>query len=116
MKRCFTRRGFLRASTLSTAALLVLPDRRLAFGYPANGKLNVAGIGVGGQGRGDLDNISNVGENVVALCDVDQARAGDIFQKHPGAKAFTDFRLMLDKMDKQIDAVVVATPDHTHAV
>ena len=112
----FSRRNFLRTSTLSGSALLLLPQARLAFAYEANGKLNVAGIGIGGQGRGDLDNISGLEVNMVGLCDVDQKRAGDIFQKHPAAKPFTDFRRMLDEMDKQIDAVVIATPDHTHAV
>ena len=116
MKTLFSRRGFLRTSTLSGTSLLLLPRARLAFAYAANGKLNVAGIGIGGQGRGDLDNIAGPGVNLVGLCDVDRKRAGDIFQKHPQAKPFTDFRRMLDEMDKQIDAVVVATPDHTHAV
>src|ERR1017187_34389 len=116
MKTLLSRRGFLRTSTLSSTALLLLSKAKLAFAYDANDKLNVAGIGVGGQGRSDLDNISGLGVNLVGLCDVDQKRAGDIFQKHPQAKPFTDFRRMLDEMDKQIDAVVVATPDHTHAV
>ncbi len=116
MQNMRSRRSFLRTSTLSAAAALLLPRPRLAFAYEANGKLNVAGIGVGGQGRWDIDNVAKLGENLVALCDVDQKRAGDIFQKHPQAKPFTDFRRMLDQMDKQIDAVVVATPDHTHAV
>ena len=116
MKTMFSRRNFLRASTLSGAAFLLLPRARLAFAYEANGKLNVAGIGIGGQGRGDLDNIAGCGANLVGLCDVDQKRVGDIFQKHPQAKPFTDFRRMLDEMEKQIDGVMIATPDHTHAV
>jgi predicted dehydrogenase len=95
---------------------LLLPSARLAFAYSANDKLNVAGIGIGGQGRGNLDNLAGLGENLVALCDVDQAHAGDIYKKHPQAKPFRDFRRMLDELDKQIDAVVVSTPDHTHAV
>src|ERR1035437_4749660 len=116
MQTMFSRRNFLRTSTLAGTALLLLPRARLAFAYEANAKLNVAGIGVGGQGRGDLENIAGHGANIVGLCDVDQKRAGDVFQKHPKAKPFTDFRRMLDEMDKGIDAVVVATPDHTHAV
>jgi len=96
--------------------LLILRQSKLAFAYEANNKLRVAGIGIGGQGRGDLDNIVNCGSELVALCDVDHARAGDIFQKHPHAETFQDFRRMFDKTHKQIDAVVVATPDHTHAV
>lgn len=116
MKSHLTRRSFLRTSSLSGAGLLILRHSRLAFAYEANSKLNLAGIGVGGQGRSDLDALAGLGVNVVALCDVDQARAGDIFQKQPQAKAFTDFRRMLDAMEPQIDAVLVATPDHTHAV
>jgi hypothetical protein len=116
MKTAFTRRNFLRNSALSGTALVLLPKASLAFGYEANEKLNLAGIGVGGQGRSDLDNLSRSGVNIVALCDVDRKRAGDTFQKYPEAKQFADFRRMLDGMDKQIDAVVVATPDHTHAV
>ena len=116
MNTAFSRRSFLRISVLAGTGILVLPRAKLAFAYEAGSKLNVAGIGVGGQGRGDLDNISAHGVNIVGLCDVDQKQAGDIFQKHPQAKRFGDFRRMLDEMDKQIDAVVVATPDHTHAV
>ena len=111
-----TRRRFLQTATATASGFLLLRHSRLAFAYDANSKLNVAGIGIGGQGRSDLDAIASLGQNLVALCDVDQARAGDIFQKHPAAKPFTDFRRMLDVMDKQIDAVVVATPDHTHTV
>jgi hypothetical protein len=116
MKANCSRRNFLRTSTLSGTALLILPSSKLAFGASANNKLNVAGIGVGGQGRGDLDNVAGVGENIVALCDVDQKQAGDTFKKYPQAKVYKDFRQMFDQMGKQIDAVVVATPDHTHAV
>ncbi len=57
-----------------------------------------------------------MGNNLVAFCDVDSKRAGDIYQKHPAAKRYQDFRKMFDEMEKQIDAVLVATPDHTHAV
>ncbi|MCL4179726.1 MAG: Gfo/Idh/MocA family oxidoreductase [Verrucomicrobia bacterium] len=110
------RRTFLRQSTLGGAGLLILNDARLARAYAANDKLNLAGIGVGGQGRGNLDNFAGQGQNLVALCDVDQARAGDIYQKHPSARAFTDFRRMFDAMEREIDAVVISTPDHTHAV
>ncbi len=79
-----------------------------------NNKLNVAAIGVGGMGAGNIRKCST--ENIVALCDVDLERGGPTFQKHPKAKRFRDFRVMFDKMDKEIDAVIIATPDHTHAV
>jgi hypothetical protein len=78
-----------------------------------NEKLNIAGIGVGGQGGWDLGNCG--GENVVAVCDVDDRRAVGSFERFPDAKRYRDFRKMLGEMDRQIDAVVVGTPDHTHA-
>jgi hypothetical protein len=95
---------------------LLLANSRPAFTYAANGKLSLAGIGVGGQGRGDLDNFGHSDVEIVALCDVDQARSADTFKKWSSAKPYKDFRRMLDEMDKSIDAVLVATPDHTHAV
>src|SRR5207237_4727779 len=74
------------------------------------------GIRGRGQGRWSLDAFHGMGNNLVALCDVEAKRAGDIYQKHPAAKPYQDFRKMFDQMEKQIDAVLVATPDHTHAV
>ncbi len=76
-------------------------------------KLHVAGIGVGSKGAVNLNNI--VGQNIVALCDVDWQYAGPVFERYPEAKRWKDFREMLEKQ-KDIDAVVIATPDHTHAV
>ncbi|MHC4461789.1 MAG: Gfo/Idh/MocA family protein [Planctomycetota bacterium] len=76
-------------------------------------KLNIAGIGVGGQGASDLRNVSS--QNIVALCDVDWKHAAGTFRRYPNASKYRDFRKMLDKEDKNIDAVVVATPDHIHA-
>jgi len=116
MKSLITRRRFFSGTAKAGAGLLILKNSKLAFGSEANSKLNIAGIGVGGQGRGNLDQFHNLGNNLVALCDVDAARAGDIYKKHPGAKRYQDFRKMFDEMEKGIDAVLVATPDHTHAV
>src|SRR6185295_14832850 len=116
MKTAINRRSFLHQSATAGAGLLILRNSRLAFAYDANNKLNIAGIGVGGQGRGSLDAFHGMGNNLVALCDVDAKRAGDIYQKHPDAKRYQDFRKMFDEMERQIDAVLVATPDHTHAV
>ena len=116
MTHVHSRRAFLRSSFIGGSSLLILSNARLAFGTAANSRLNIAGIGVGGQGRSNLDAFASLGENLVALCDVDQTRAGDIYKKHPQARRFTDFRRMLDEADAQIDAVLVATPDHTHAV
>jgi predicted dehydrogenase len=78
----------------------------------ANGKLNIAGIGIGGQGGSDLSNMES--ENIMALCDVDKNHAGHIFKKYAKAQQFTDYRKMLDQV-KEIDAIVVGTPDHHHA-
>jgi predicted dehydrogenase len=79
-------------------------------------KLNIAGIGIGGQGGSDLSSIlkENPGENIVALADVDWRHAGGTFKRHPDARQYKDYRKMLDEV-KEIDAVVVATPDHMHA-
>jgi predicted dehydrogenase len=82
---------------------------------PPSEKLNIAGIGVGGQGAGDIGAVAG-GNNIVALCDVDSRHSAETFKKFPEAKSYRDFRKMFDEMEKQIDAVVVATPDHFHAV
>jgi len=79
-------------------------------------QINVAGIGIGSQGGRDVDGVANEGTNIVALCDVDQKYAAKQFAKYPKAKRFKDFRVMLDKMGDTIEAVVIGTPDHTHAV
>ena len=85
-----------------------------ALGYkPFNEKLNIAGVGVGGRGADDLRGCSS--ENIVALCDVDSRQGGPTFKRYEKAVQYTDFRKMLDKEDKNIDAVVIATADHMHA-
>jgi predicted dehydrogenase len=109
-----SRRHFLGSATAATA-FTILPRHVLGgVGHVSpNEKLNIAGIGIGGQGAWDLDQVSS--ENIVALCDVDSDYAAKTFQKYPNAKRYKDFREMLDK-EKGIDAVVVGTPDHTHAI
>ena len=84
-----------------------------ARGASPNDKLNLAIVGCGGQGAENLEKVA--GENIVALCDVDEQRAADAFQRHPKAKRFRDYRKMLDGLHQQIDAVVVSIPDHMHA-
>jgi len=108
------RRKFLQ-SAAAAATITVLPGRVLGLDNqaPPSQRLNIAGIGVGGIGRNNLKQCAQ--ENIVALCDVDQAYAAKTFQEYPKAKTYRDFRDMLDKQ-KDIDAVIVATPDHTHAV
>jgi predicted dehydrogenase len=110
-----SRRDFISAAT-AVAAFTIVPRHVLGGprNIPPSEKLNIAGIGIGGRGAGDLDEVGS--ENIVALCDVDKNYAGGVFKKYPNAKAYTDFRTMLEKEDKNIDAVIIATPDHTHAV
>ena len=108
-----SRRQVLRKATLAGVGIWSCGGNVRAEQKSPNEKLNVAVIGVGGRGRANL--MAAAGENIVALCDVDEQRAGDAFAKFPRAKKYHDFRKMLDEMDKQIDAVIVSTPDHTHA-
>ena len=82
---------------------------------PPSEKLNIAGIGIGGMGGGDINAVAG-GNNIVALCDVDMDYAARHLRPLSQGEAVQDFRKMLDAMDKQIDAVVVGTPDHNHAV
>ena len=106
-----TRRGF--AKCLSGAAAGAFAAPALLEGRNLNSKLNIAIIGVGGRGAANLRAVA--GENIAALCDVDQKRASAAFAKFPRARKYSDFRKMLDQLSRQIDAVVVSTPDHTHA-
>lgn len=110
-----TRRNFLRQATLGGAGLVVLANSRSARAYAANEKLNIALIGVGGRGKWYVDVIPRQA-NVVAFCDVNDSKATAAYREHPEVPKFHDFREMLDKMHKQIDGVIVATPDHTHAI
>jgi predicted dehydrogenase len=116
-KQTLTRREFLRTAGGAVAALTVIPRHAVAGSgqTPPSDKVNLASIGVGGMGAADLDALAPH-SNIVALCDVDQAHAAGTFQKFSQAKRFVDFRKMLDAMEKDIDAVLVATPDHFHAV
>ena len=109
-----SRRQFL-GTAAAASSLLILPRQVAAgAGDAAPGeKLNIAGIGIGGMGANNLINLES--QNIVALCDVDLNFAARTIARYPGAKVWTDFREMLEKQ-KDIDAVVIATPDHTHAV
>ncbi|MBM3335729.1 Gfo/Idh/MocA family oxidoreductase [Candidatus Sumerlaeota bacterium] len=109
-----TRRHFLAASS-AAAAFTIVPRHVLGGAARAapSETLNIAGIGIGGIGRSNLKNLAT--ENIVALCDVDHDYAAPMFKLYPDAKVYKDYREMLDKQ-KNIDAVVIATPDHTHAV
>ncbi len=113
-KSTISRRTFLGGAA-SAAAFTIVPAHVLggARGQAPSEKLNIAGIGVGGMGHVNLNNLAT--ENIVALCDVDPNYAAKSFNKFPEARVWTDYREMLEKQ-KDIDAVLIATPDHTHAV
>src|SRR5947208_15900611 len=105
-----------RAGT-GVALFNILPGRLSgAEALSPNAKLNLAGIGIGSRGGADVSEVAGLGHNIVALCDVDEKYAAKEFAKYPGARQFKDYRVMLDKMRREIDAVVIGTPDHTHAV
>jgi len=109
-----SRRRFMGGAA-AVAAFTIVPRHVLGGpGFkPPSEKLNIATIGAGGMGASNTRACS--GENIVALCDVDDERAKDTFNKFPNARKWKDFRKMLDEQ-KDIDAVIVATPDHTHTV
>ncbi|MBQ9454631.1 MAG: gfo/Idh/MocA family oxidoreductase, partial [Thermoguttaceae bacterium] len=104
------RREFLK----TTAAFgLFLPGiSGLARGDASpNERVNVALIGIGGQGGHQVGGLGS--QNVVALCDVDDDRAGKVYEKFPNAKKYYDYRKMFDEMSNQFDAIAVSTPDHS---
>jgi hypothetical protein len=112
-----SRRTFL-ATTGGMALATIVPRHVLggdSFISP-NERINLAGIGAGGMGGSDIATLAKLGVNIVALCDVDDERAASSYRAFPKAKRYKDFREMLDKEAKHIDAVSVGTPDHIHAV
>lgn len=118
-KRNITRRGFIQSSSAAAAGFMIVPPNAIAgLGHKApSDKLNIAGIGIGGMGRGNLERMS--GENIVALCDVDwgvgRNNVPKVFETYPKAARFKDWRKMFDEKAKDIDAILVATSDHNHA-
>ncbi|MFP6584473.1 MAG: Gfo/Idh/MocA family oxidoreductase, partial [Candidatus Hydrogenedentota bacterium] len=115
MSRKITRRSFIKGAVAAGAVgPLILPSLSLAA--PANSRLQHAAIGVGGQGASDLGQINSSGKvDVVALCDIDENNLKAAAERYPKARLYRDWREMLDKEERNIDSVNVATPDHTHA-
>ncbi|MGK0189365.1 MAG: putative dehydrogenase [Verrucomicrobiales bacterium] len=107
-----TRRTFLGTTTAAAAGgAISLPQ--FSIGEPdKTKKINVAVVGVAGMGNYALSSAAE--ENLVAMCDVDETRAAKAFKKHADVPRFKDFRIMMDKMGDDIDAVAISTPDHTH--
>ncbi len=115
----FSRRKFIKNAALAGAAFNIVP--RFVLGgkgfIPPSDTVYIAGIGVGGKGTVDLAGVAkHPNAKVVFLCDVDDRMAVDSKKNFPAAKYYKDFRVMLDKEARGIDAVTVTTPDHTHAV
>lgn len=115
MNSTVTRRQFLSRSAFVTGTSLACPAFLFAEGSP-NAKVNVAFVGVANRAAANLEEVAKetASVNVVALCDVDEKFLAAAKAKHPGAQTYADFRRMIDQ--KGIDAVVVASPDHVHAV
>lgn len=112
-----TRRNFLAKTGIATVGLTIVPNvvmgRKFGHVSPSD-KLNIAGVGIGGMGRNNLKNMNS--QNIIALCDVDWDYADKTFKDYPKAKKYQDWRIMFDEIGKSIDAVMIATPDHSHAV
>ncbi len=116
--RSASRRVFLQSASAAAMSFTIVPRHVLGgagFVAPSE-RVNIAGIGAGGMGGGDIATVAGLGANIVALCDVDESRAAGSFQNFPEARRYKDFREMLDKEAANIDAVTVGTPDHIHAV
>src|SRR5215217_110055 len=112
-----SRRKFIKNVSLSAAGFFIVPRHVLGRGFiPPSDKLNIAGIGAGGKAEVNLPFAFNKGsDNIAALCDVDDRMAVNARKKWPNAPYYKDYRQLLDKEAKNIDAVIVTTPDHMHA-
>lgn len=110
----YSRRRFLQTGSVAVAAFTLVPQR--AFG--ANDRVHVGCIGIGGKGASDVSGVASAGAVIAALCDVDENRrkkkGKDPRELYSKAKFYQDFRVMLEKEGKRIDAVTVSTPDHVH--
>lgn len=113
-----SRRQLIRGAAASLAAVSIVPRHVLggAGSTPPSGKPNLAGIGVGGVGHGQLQGCERAGFNIVALCDVDDVYAKRSYDKWPQARRYRHYREMLDAESDKIEAVYIGTPDHLHAV
>jgi len=117
MSNTISRRDFLKKGGIAAVGLTVVPSMVLGrnFGHTApSDKLNIVGVGVGGRGFSVLKSVES--QNIIGLCDVDWKYSDRVAKHYPNAKTYYDYRKMYDELGKSIDAVVVATSDHAHAI
>jgi predicted dehydrogenase len=120
MSKSMNRRSFLQKSGAAVLGFTIVPS--VVMGQSVSGvrapsdKLNIAGVGIGGRGAAVIANMAS--ENIVALCDVDwgYTERNGVFERYPNARKYWDYRKMLEEMGSSIDAVMVGTADHTHAI
>jgi predicted dehydrogenase len=105
----FSRRSFIKGASAAAAGAIFIPN---FLSCSPNNRLNIAVIGVGGRGQASWTQVPQ--ESIVAMCDVDDRQSAAGFLACPKAKRYKDFRKMFDEMARDIDAVIIATPDHTH--
>ncbi|GHV69729.1 dehydrogenase [Bacteroidia bacterium] len=119
-----SRRDFIKKGATAAIGMVAMPSiiPNVALGNTAGGghaapsdKFRIAAVGIGGMGHANINAVKGT-EDIVALCDVDWKYAADVFKEHPKAKQYWDWRKMYDEMGKDIDGVIVATADHTHAI
>src|SRR5512136_840964 len=112
-----TRRSFIGTTGAVAAGLTILPGSVISgLGHRApSDKLNIAVVGIGGMGNSNLKNVKGT-ENIFALCDVDWGYSKKVFEANPDAKQYWDWRKMFDEIGNSIDAVIVSTADHSHAI
>lgn len=115
MNSSVDRRSFLYGASVAGFGIFAQGRRAYAAGVSANDVLNIACIGIGGKGRSDAAHASRFGK-IVAVCDVDEKRGGENFEKFKDASRYYDYRKLLEEMGPKVDAVVVSTPDHHHAL
>ena len=110
------RRRFLKTAASAAAGWWILQDSRSARTAQANEKLNLAVVGLGARGTYHLHTVPRVGQNLVAVCDADKTRMAQAAKQVPKVPQYQDFRKMLDELERKLDGLIVATPEHTHAV
>jgi hypothetical protein len=110
------RRRFLKTAAAAAAGCWILRDSRSLRSAQANEKLNLAVVGLGSRGSYHIDTVPRVGQNLVAVCDADRNRMAQAAQRMPQVPQYQDVRKMLDELDRKFDGLIVATPEHTHAV